>query len=117
MLENPFARLQQPAGLTVNEVVDELECYLVFDYLYCDAGNYKIFGSILFSGTLTDAERNELIDCLDSGKFFVAEQVGVPPLCSALFEEFDGPTEDDHAWHMFDGFREESGLIEGAKVC
>lgn len=90
--------------------------YLVFDYIYCDASNYKIFGSLLFSGTLSYAERNELIACLDGGEFFVAEQVGVPPLYSELFEEIGGPTDDDHAWHTFGGLREELELIETAKV-
>ena len=90
--------------------------WLVFDYLYRDASNYKAFGSVWLTGTLTEAERTELVDCLDGCEFFVAEQIGVPPLYPALFEDSGGPTEDDHAWHMFEGFREEGELAEDAAV-
>ena len=90
--------------------------WLVFDYLYRDASNYKAFGSVWLTGTLTEAERTELVECLDGSEFFVAEQIGVPPLYPALFEDGGGPTEDDHAWHMFEGFREETALGEGAEV-
>ena len=90
--------------------------WLVFDYLYRDASNYKAFGSVWLSGTLTEAERTELVECLDGSEFFVAEQIGVPPLYPALFEDGGGPTEDDHAWHMFEGFREEREIAEDAVV-
>ena len=82
--------------------------WLVFDYLYRDASNYKAFGSVWLTGTLTEAERTELVECLDGSEFFVAEQVGVPPLYRVLFEDGGGPTEDDHAWHMFEGFARKS---------
>jgi hypothetical protein len=90
--------------------------WLVFDYLYRDASNYKAFGSVRLTGILTEAERTELVECLDGSEFFVAEQIGVPPLYPALFEEGGGPTEDDHAWHMFEGFREEREMAEEAVV-
>lgn len=90
--------------------------WLVFDYLYRDASNYKAFGSVWLTGTLTEPERTELVGCLDGSEFFVAEQIGVPSLYRALFEDGGGPTEDDHAWHMFEGFREESLLAEDAVV-
>lgn len=49
-------------------------------------------------------------------EFGVAEQVSIPALCPILFEHGGGPTEEDHAWHMFEGFRENAVLIEGAEV-
>lgn len=79
--------------------------FLIFEYLYRDASNYKVFGSLILYGQLSDEEQTEFVQCLESGEFFVAEQVGVPPLYSALFQDGGGPTEDDHAWHMFDQFR------------
>lgn len=94
----------------------EASSYVVLDYLYCDASNYKAFGSIWLTGVLTDAERAELIECLDSGSFFVAEQIDVPPLYSDLFEGCGGPNEDDHSWHTFEGFREEAELGEKAEI-
>jgi hypothetical protein len=90
--------------------------FLVFDYLYRDASNYKAFGSFGLIGTLPDAERSELVGCLDGGEFLVAEQVGVPPLYAALFEHGSGPSEDDHAWHMFEGFRDEAALPDDLQV-
>lgn len=90
--------------------------YLALDYLYCDAGNYKALGSIWLGGTLTDAERTELIGCLESDEFFVAEQIGLPPLYSALYEHGGGPNEDDHAWHTFSGFREAAELPQKAEI-
>ena len=90
--------------------------YLVFNYLYCDASNYKAFGSVWLTGTLTRGERVELVRYLESGEFFVAEQIGVPPLYSTLFRNGGGPTEDDHAWHMFQDFCEEAEFAETAEV-
>ena len=90
--------------------------YLVFNYLYCDASNYKAFGSVWLTGTLTGEESAELIRYLENGEFFVAEQIGVAPLYSSLFGDGGGPTEDDHAWHMFADFCEEAELAENAEL-
>jgi hypothetical protein len=38
---------------------------------------------------------------MESGEYFVAEQVGIPPLYEELWMLSDGPTEDDHALHEF----------------
>ena len=64
--------------------------HLVFEYLYRDAGNYKVFGDIWLTGALSDQERVALVDSLESGEFFVAEQIGVPPLYEELFRESGG---------------------------
>lgn len=70
-----------------------------FEYLYRDSGNYKNWGSIVFSNpqnekveVLTERVRSCLID----HAFFVAAKAGVPDL---HFDNFD--EELDHGWHEF----------------
>jgi hypothetical protein len=77
-----------------------------FEYRYRDASNYKASGRILLNGRLSDVGRALIIDSLEDGEFFVAEQVGIPPLYEALYQLSDGPTEDDHGWHEFVAFTE-----------
>lgn len=80
--------------------------YLVLEYLYRDASNYKAFGELWLIGSLSKEGRAALVDSLDSGEFFVAEQLGVPP----LYEKLGERTVDDHAWHTFVAFRGEYHL-------
>jgi len=80
--------------------------WTIFEYLYRDAGNFKAFGSIALEGRVTDAERETIRAELNSGEFFIAEQIGVPPLYQQLYQWSDGPTASDHCWHEFVGFRE-----------
>ena len=75
--------------------------YSVFEYLYRDAANYKAWGSLLLSGKPTQEDIAVLRACTESGEYFVAEQVGIPPLYEELWALSDGPTEDDHALHEF----------------
>ena len=77
----------------------------VFEYLYRDASNYKAWGEILLSGGPTDGGTEELRNGLESGKYFVAENVGVPAVYEQLWKLSGGPTEDDHALHEFAGVR------------
>lgn len=86
------------------------EPFLVFEYLYRDASNYKTFGELWLTGSLSESDLVSLANCLESEEFFVAEQIGAPPLQNYLEREFGGRTQDDHAWHTFEGFREESNL-------
>lgn len=79
--------------------------YCVFEYLYRDGSNYKAWGEILLSGTTSQNDIEALRACLESGEYFVAEQVGIPPLYEELWVLSDGPTEDDHALHEFVGLR------------
>lgn len=72
---------------------------ILFEYLYRDAGNNKLWGEILLSNRegmdvrrAEDAIRSSLID----GEFFVAEDVGIAPL---RFENRDHDL--DHGWHEF----------------
>ena len=79
--------------------------YVVMEYCYRDADNYKAFGQILLSGNITDAYISEMESLLDSEEFFVAEQVGIPTLYSQLWELSNGPTRADHAFHALSKFR------------
>jgi len=79
----------------------DINSYSVFEYLYRDAANYKAWGSLLLSGKPTQMDIAALRACMESGEYFVAEQVGVPPLYEELWALSDGPTEDDHALHEF----------------
>lgn len=77
-----------------------------FDYLYRDASNFKAFGSVTLDRRINDAELAAIRGKLDGGEFFIAEQVGVPPLYEKLYQSSGGPTEADHCWHEFVALRE-----------
>ena len=77
------------------------ETFSVLEYMYRDAGNYKAWGKLLLSGSVSEQDNDNLIQCLESGQFFVAEQVGVPTLYKELWQLNGGPNKDDHGWHEF----------------
>ncbi len=79
--------------------------YVVMEYLYRDADNFKAFGQVLLSGIITDTYISEVKSLLDSGELFVAEQVGIPTLYSLLWKFSNGPTRADHAFHELSKFR------------
>ncbi len=79
--------------------------YCVFEYMYRDGANYKAWGSLLLTGEPTQEDISELKECLDSGEYFVAEQVGVPPVYKELWDLSGGTTSDDHALHEFVALR------------
>lgn len=79
--------------------------YCVFEYLYRDASNYKVWGKILVSGVLSQDDMAEMRAQLESGEYFVAEQVGIPALYKELWDLSGGPTDDDHALHEFVALR------------
>ena len=75
-----------------------------FEYLYCDAANYKQWGDVAFANThghdpdwLEHQARRLLID----SEFFIAEKAKVPDL---RFE--DHIKSLDHDWHCFGRFSE-----------
>ena len=87
-------------------VIDKLESvdmnnYNVMEYMYRDANNFKAFGQLLITGNITNVDIVEFKSFLDSGEYFVAEQVGVPPLYSQLWKYSNGSTIADHAYHEF----------------
>lgn len=77
----------------------------VLHYMYRDASNYKAAGKVVLSRPLRGREKEELMESLQEGLYFIPEQVGLPP-CSKLWEEY-GVSEDDHPWHECYGVREE----------
>jgi len=85
----------------------------VFEYLYRDAGNYKAWGHVVLTGLVSADDERALREHLDSEVFFVAESVGVPSLQRELWALSGGPTEDDHGFHEFHGFR---GLMDDERV-
>lgn len=81
------------------------EKHCVFEYLYRDASNYKAWGEMLLSGAPADGEIAVLRGYLESGEYFVAEQVGIAAVYEELWQLSGGPTGDDHALHEFVGVR------------
>lgn len=75
------------------------------EYLYRDADNFKAWGNILLSGSVTDNDEAELKSFLDFGEFFVAEEVDIPVLYQELWKFSNGPTVSDHAYHEFSELR------------
>lgn len=68
-------------------------------YRYRDAANYKWAGAAVFSNAsgLDEADLSARFKaCLEDGEFFVAEQVGVPPLYPRQVDP-----EVDHGYHEF----------------
>lgn len=78
--------------------------YSVFEYLYRDASNYKAWGAIILSGAPSQNDIEIFRASLESGVYFVAEQVDIPALYQELWE-FGGPNCDDHALHEFVALR------------
>ena len=81
--------------------------YSVFEYLYRDAGNFKAYGAVLLEGVLSDTEVDSLCRRFDGGEYFIAEQIGIPTLYQALWDECGcEPSDDmDHVWHEFHAIR------------
>ncbi len=73
----------------------------VFEYLYRDAANYKAYGSLLLRGVFIEKYEHEIQRSCEDSEYFVAEQITIPSLCGLLWEQCQGPTEDDHGWHEF----------------
>lgn len=59
-------------------------------FLYRDASNYKQFNEFVAEGEFTEDDVEKIIACLDSGEYFIPENVGIE--C----ERFTDWTEDDH---------------------
>lgn len=78
--------------------------WTLFNYQYRDASNYKVCGTAAFSGTISPDEQVEIEHALESREFFIAEQIGVPPLQHLLQRAFGGPNADDHCWHLFENW-------------
>lgn len=79
--------------------------YSVFVYMYRDAGNYKAGGQLLLRGTYTEIFHTAIRQRCEAWDHFVAEQVGIPTLYTALYQFSGGPTIDDIAFHEFEHLR------------
>ena len=77
----------------------------IFEYLYRDASNYKVWGTLLLEGVANETDHQVLASKFESCELFIAEQLGIPALYSDLWEFSNGPTEDDHVWHTFHALR------------
>ena len=77
-----------------------------FEYRYRDGGNFKAYGWIVLDRPLNPSEERLVRSCLESGEFFIAEQIGIPPLYEQLYQWSNGPTLSDHCWHELVGFHE-----------
>jgi len=80
--------------------------YSIFEYLYRDSGNYKAWGKLLLCGIPSDDSILKLVSKLDSGIWFVAEQINIPTLYAELYQYSGGPTDEDHAFHEFSELRQ-----------
>lgn len=78
--------------------------WTLFNYLYRDAGNFKIRGTLALCGQISDDEKCRIELAFESGEFFIAEQIGVPPLQKLLQDGFGGRNSTDHCWHSFEGW-------------
>lgn len=66
------------------------------EYMYRDGGNYKEYATVVLEGPLTPEEVTAIRTSLDSGEYFIAEQVGL----ENLRERWETHHEDlDHIWH------------------
>ena len=70
-------------------------------YLYRDASNYKMHNECVVAGELTPEQIAQIMDCCDSGEFFIPSQVDLP---ESRFDDI--APEDDHCWFELsaDGF-------------
>lgn len=75
--------------------------YIIFEYLYRDASNYKAWGSLVLRGGFKSSDLDILKSKFEAGIYFIAEQLQIPPLYVELWRYSDGPTVDDHVWHEF----------------
>ena len=72
-----------------------------FNYLYRDAGNFKQFGSVVFSNDKCiprEELENQFWTTLIDGQYFEAAKVGLPSLWVCAYDP-----ELDHGWHEFEG--------------
>lgn len=91
----------------MSEQPEQTKPYCIFDYFYCDAGNWSTGGVLLLAGEATEAASSTIKKTLEYPDLFVAEQVDVPSLCPKHFNDCGaaGPTDLDHAYHSFESLR------------
>ena len=77
--------------------------HCVFEYMYRDAGNWKTFHEVLLAGCIDAAAEDVIWSFLGGDGFFIAEQVGLPPLQPQHLLIYDAIEDEDldHAFHEF----------------
>lgn len=63
------------------------------DYFYRDASNYKKPNMVIVSGSISEEQRQTIMDCLDKGEYFIPHLVRLPEIRFDTYSE-----EDDHPW-------------------
>lgn len=89
--------------------MNTLPLNIKFSYLYRDAGNYKLYGQVVFGNPESIALeeiRNRINAHLIDGEFFEAKKWGVPEL---QFDKYI--PELDHTWYEFEGVEDSSSEI------
>lgn len=71
------------------------------EYLYRDAANWKTYGVALLTGAWSPSLAAGIEASLDGDRFFVAEQVGLPPLQPTHAATYGSDPELNHAFHEF----------------
>lgn len=96
------------------------------EYMYRDAANWKTFGLVILDGPIPPAMISSIVQTLDSGMLFVAEQVDIPPLQGRHLVEYGSAENDlDHAFHELvelrlatgDDFRNAIGTRPAARIA
>lgn len=88
----------------------------VFEYRYRDAGNFKATGTVALKGRADKPLVDAALASLQDGEFFIAEQLGVPPLYEQLYRWSGGPTAQDHCWHEFVAVRQVEDADAASKM-
>ena len=80
--------------------MQDLKQNIKFNYLYRDAGNYKSYGSVVFSNKnclKTEEVNSKITFCLISGEFFIPSKWKIP-----LIYIFPYDNDLDHEWYEFE---------------
>ena len=92
--------------------------FAILEYQYRDASNYKSCGLLLLHGSPAPHAEELIRQHCEAQMYFVAEQVGIPPLYEALYHFSGGPTDDDHVFHEFHGLRfAKNSEVRSLAVC
>ena len=77
----------------------QVEEFSVFEYEYVDGGNFKSWDLLLLRGKASPSDINRITSCMLDSEFFIAEQVGIPPVYSGVTKY--GNRDLDVATHHF----------------
>lgn len=81
-------------------------------YLYRDADNYKVWNECVIEGTLTQEQKQKILDSRFDGEWFIPHLVGLP---EQQFEEWDD--QSDHPYfELYEDSFKETALAPTVKV-